>query len=178
MEPNLSDLHIEEQRGMWWKLKPLDTVGRAVKYCLRILHPPARLPLSSLPLSLSLFLSGPFWTPSTRRRSSLRDENQKLNVAAFISRWRLQPLLFSTFLLPLASRALPPLRGRLLQPSFPDRTVRTGCVSACTARFCFCQALWHFYPVKREPLYVSYLRVSFGWKYNASYGHLLCVCLA
>ena len=49
MEPNLSDLHIEEQRGMWWKLKPLDTVGRAVKYCLRILHPPARLPLSSPP---------------------------------------------------------------------------------------------------------------------------------
>lgn len=92
--------------------------------------------------------------------------NQKLNVVAFISCWCLHPL-FPTSLPP--SLFILFLHGRLLQPSF---WYRLRDVSVSTV--CFSQVLWHFYPVKHEPLDDSRSRGSSGWKYY----HLGTLCLS
>lgn len=108
--------------GVMERSKLVDGVGRAVKYCLRILHPPTRLvclPRRSANPLLNTFVS-PKILPSRR--------NQKLNVAAFISRWRSQPLIpgFSSSLLfmmhPFATPNSPPspirrmFRAKVLVP--------------------------------------------------------------
>lgn len=71
--PESIGLAHRRAKRVWWKLKPLDGIGRAVKYCL--LHPPTRLPLPTLFLSSTLFEhlrfgeDSPFQTkPEVKRR--------------------------------------------------------------------------------------------------------------
>lgn len=112
--PESIGLAHRRAKRVWWKLKPLDGIGRAVKYCLH------RLVCLSQPLS---FLN-PFWTPPFRRRILPSRRNQKLNVVAFISPSRLHPPLSSTpppFLTPPPSPYLSSPHARSLQPSFRCR---------------------------------------------------------
>lgn len=97
---------------------------------------------------------------------------QKLNVVAFISRWRLSGRFYSPLLSflppspPCSHLVHFPLRGRLLQPSFADRT---ACVSVNGgARFASARHSDIFILWNASLCIVSYLRVSFGWRYNAS----------
>lgn len=102
--PESIGLAHRRAKRVWWKLKPLDGIGRAVKYCLH------RLVCLSQPLS---FLN-PFWTPPFRRRILPSRRNQKLNVVAFISPSRLHPP-------PLSSTPLPFLPFLPPPPTYPPR---------------------------------------------------------
>lgn len=71
--PESIGLAHRRAKRVWWKLKPLDGIGRAVKYCL--LHPPTRLPLPTPFLSSTPFEhlrfgeDSPFQTkPEVKRR--------------------------------------------------------------------------------------------------------------
>lgn len=140
--PESIGLAHRRAKRVWWKLKPLDGIGRPVKYCLH------RLVCLSQPLS---FLN-PFWTPPFRRRILPSRRNQKLNVVAFISPSRLHPPAYLPLLSPSSPSSPLPLlilpacsiASTLLSMPFPP-SYRWICFPSL-------DIIRHFYPAEFQSL--------------------------
>ena len=111
--PESIGLAHRRAKRVWWKLKPLDGIGRAVKYCL--LHPPTRLPLPTPFLSSTPFEhlrfgeDSPFQTkPEVKRRR-----------VYFTSPPPYLPLLSPSFHFPHLSSPRPSIASTLFSMPFP-----------------------------------------------------------
>lgn len=131
--PESIGLAHRRAKRVWWKLKPLDGIGRAVKYCL--LHPPTRLPLPTLFLSSTLFEHLRF------------GEDSPFQTKPEVKRRRVYFTSPSPYL---------PLLSLFTSPIYPPRSI-VSTLFSIRCRFhhhvsvsvpSFCRIIRHFYPAK------------------------------
>lgn len=147
------------------RLKPLDALGWALKYCLRILHPPSRLPSTPCqpPLEhLRLAEDPPFGT---------RPEVKRRRVYFTLTS---PPLIleFSSTLLFILSCSLPPAFHNPLSDT-ASTMYRWACFPAAGHFDIFILRTWTF--DCRGSAIVSRSSESLGWKYVFSFVHFVCI---